>query len=153
MENNEEEEIKPVMKSRTTLLIIIAVLAIVVVAIYLGEGIKRENTMAKYSLEGRIILNQISERKIITLQMWDLNEWVMIHNIHLENYYNLLLEYEDESLTSLVRSEEECLKVLDSYNGENVEIALVNEQIDLCNEIGSNIDTQLQKILKEKIVD
>jgi len=108
------------------------------------------STKEKYSLEARLLLNQLNEKKQLNSRTWDLNEWMVIHNRYLENYYNLLLEYDDEKLSSSVYAIELCLKNLYEMK-EDGNSEMLDEISKRCNKFGREIEDRHYKLLVGKV--
>ena len=105
-----------------------------------------KNVRQEYGLEGRILLNQLQEQKTFnTKESWDLNEWVPIRNQHMQQHYNLLLQYDSPSLTSKVRQLEDCLKDLAA-----ADVNHRSSVSDKCNEIGETVESLFFTTLSRK---
>lgn len=136
-------------------LVTLALVGLTMVGMHLICLQETESAVAKakqvYSIEGKILLGRFQERiEFNSRASWDLNEWTPRANYYREQYYNLLLEYNEPSLTALVLELEACLMDLVEFkqagDSDSVEI-----QIDKCNEVGKFIDAVLLGVLEEKV--
>ena len=101
---------------------------------------KKINSLKKTNaIERKILLNELEEKIKSYSKSYDFNEWLAIHNQHLQNHYNLLLQYDENYLSTQVRLQEKCLSDL-AYFAQKGDAESQNEVADKCNKIGRNID-------------
>ena len=143
MENN-TGGIPTIVKLPWLLTMISVCIAILISIYFIGEK-------EVYLLEGKILFNQMEEKQLLRSQEWDMNEWLPKHNKFLENYYNILLEYNNLQLTSSVHSIELCLSELYQLHKNDANSSLISDKIDECNDYGVLIDEIYYEILSEKL--
>ena len=110
-----------------------------------------KNQKPNNPVAAKLLVNQIEERQKRAGKVYDFDEWLTIHNKHLEKRYNLLLEFWDPELSNLVKAQETCLIDLTYYKQNNATAEIRNDQADLCNKIGEDIDARLLVILNKEI--
>ena len=92
------------------------------------------------NIEREILLNQLDERRMFSSrETWTLEEWLPLKNSYLENYYNLLLKYDNPQLSAEIIKQGECLELLNDAKLRNVDVNTYNSIVDACNRFGDNI--------------
>jgi len=146
-----EAEFKNILdgERRIWFLLIIVIILLAVLG-FIGKDYEIAKIKNEYSIESKILLNELSERAELRKQEWDLNEWIIKHNEYLENHLNYLLLYNDEEMRNFVVAEEKCLADL-YYYYEIKEAGKMAETAEKCNAINREIEKRHAILLNKKL--
>lgn len=129
---------------------------LIIVAVFAAAAIIILGVVFSLDIQQRHIAELILENELETKRVfsskseWALDEWATVRNEHLEVYYNLLLMYNDDTITTLVKLQEFCLKELVALKDVNASTQVVSEKIDRCNHIGEAIELALLAHLQKQ---
>ena len=148
------KELQKTITSLTKTIFFVVALGIVLTMIAMSIGINNvKDTKQEYSIESKILLNQMEEQnKIKANPDMNMEQYLEIRNKYLEKHFNILLEYKNPELSAYILGIEQCLeKYYTKTETENTSETELNQIAEECNQIGENIEKTQYKLMTEKI--